>query len=277
MPLVIYVDIFLIVNLYLDFFLLWCVRGFLRLPTGWGRLVLGALCGALSGLVSLLPLPHWLLLAAGGLAALAATAGAFCPMAWRQLLRAWLCLWLFSFLLAGFFLFLIRFFAPANIAVLGSAVYLDLSLPLLFFFTGAAYVVFSIFHRLFPRDASSLRLCTLVITHNGHTAEVTAKADTGNALREPFSALPVILCEAGVLGPAAPAAALHFLSDPTAAPDHIRLVPFDTVGGSGILPAFCPDSVTVKGSSAPMPCYIALLDRPLSSGQFSALFNPDLF
>ena len=68
----VYADVFVIVNLYIDFFLLWCVRRFLRLQAKGWRLVAGGLCGALCGLVSLFPMAGWASLLAGGAAALAA-------------------------------------------------------------------------------------------------------------------------------------------------------------------------------------------------------------
>lgn len=279
MPLTIYADIFVIVNLYIDFFLLWCVRGFLRLPAKTWRLVAGGLAGALCALAGLLPLPPWLALLAGGGAALGAAAAAFCPMAWRVLLRAWLCLWAFSFLLAGFFLFLIRFFAPRHVAVVGSAIYLDLSLPLLLAFTCAAYGAFWAFGRLFPRESAILRLCRLRVENQGACVEITAKADTGNALREPFSGLPVVVCEAAAIKPAAPAAAWGFLETGAApqAGDGLRLVPYESLGGSGVLPAFRPERVVDTKTGRELPCYLALHKQRLSSGQFAALYNPDLF
>lgn len=279
MPLVVYADVFIIVNLYIDFFLLWCVRAFLHLEAKGGRLVLGGLFGALCGLISLVPLPAWAALPAGGAGALVAVWGAFWPLPWRRLARAWLCMWLCSFLLAGFFLFLIRFLAPRNMAVLGSALYLDISLPLLFFFTCLAYGLFWAIQRLFPRDASALRLCTLQVCHQGAAVELAAKADTGNALREPFSGLPVIICEEKALKAAVPQPVRDFLTSPCpeAAAHHMRLVPFSSVGGSGLLPAFRPDCVSIKGTGQKLPCYLAVCRSPLSAGQFSALFNPDLF
>ncbi len=276
----VYADVFVIVNLYIDFFLLWCVRGFLRLRAKGWRLVAGSLCGALCALLSLLPMPGWASLLLGGGVAFVTAAGAFSPVKWQQLLRAWLCLWLFSFLLGGFFLFLIRFFAPKNMAVLGSAVYFDLSLPLLFFFTCLAYGVFWVFGRLFPREASPLRLCPLQVENRGVTVSLTARADTGNDLREPFSGLPVIVCEAQALGKAAPDAALDFLLTGTVPPQpaqKLRLIPFSTLGAEGLLPAFRADKVTLGKEQKPLACYLALCPRPLSSGQFTALFNPHAF
>ncbi len=275
----IYADVFVIVNLYIDFFLLWCVRRFLRLPAKTWRLVAGGLSGALCALVGLAPLPPWLSLLAGGGAALGAAAAAFCPIAWRRLLRAWLCLWAFSFLLAGFFLFLTRFFVPSHAAVVGSAIYLDLSLPLLLAFTCGAYGVFWVFGRLFPQESAILRLYRLRIEHQGASVELTAKADTGNALREPFSGLPVVVCQADAVTAVTPAAAQGFL-ETGAAPgpgDGLRLVPYESLGGAGVLPAFRPERVIDVKTGRELPCYLALHKQRLSSGQFAALYNPDLF
>lgn len=274
----IYADVFVIVNLYVDFFLLWCVRRFLRLRASGGRLALGGLCGALCGLVSLLPLGRAAALLAGGGVALAAAAAAFCPLPWRQLVRAWGSLWLFSFLLAGFFLFMIRFFSPQEVAVFGNMVYINLSIPLLFVLTCLAYAVFALFNRLFPRDATRLRICTIVIEHQGKSAKLSAKADTGNDLREPFSGLPVIVCEAGKVASLAPAAVLDFLATKEVPPTrNLRLVPYSALGSKGLLPAFRPEKVVLGPGGGAQDCYIALIGRPLSAGQFAALFNPDAF
>ena len=276
----IYADVFVIVNLYIDFFLLWCVGKFLHLPAKGWRLALGGLTGALCALPALFPLPGWAPLPVGIMGALAAVGAAFCPAPWQRLLAAWLSLWVSSFLLAGFFLFLIHFFAPARVAVLGNALYFDLSLPMLFFFTIGAYGLFWVCGRLFPRDAAGVRLCTLVIEHQGAAVEVTAKADTGNALREPFSGLPVVVCQTKALGAAAPQGGLDFLKGSTPPAEigtGLRLVPFSSVGGAGVLPAFRPQRVTEKSSGRELACYVALCGQALSAGTFQALFNPDLF
>lgn len=273
----IYADILVIVNFYVDFFLLYCVRKFLKLKTGGGRLVLGALAGGICALIGLLPAPPWLSPLTGGLCALAAAAAAFTPVRPGLFFRCWLCAWLFSFLLAGFILFLTQFAPPGYMAVVGGAVYLSLSLPVLFVATCLAYGGFWLFGRVFPREAS-LELCRLDIEDQGRHVQVYAKADTGNALREPFSGLPVVICQASAIGDLAPPGAQAFWGaeePPTG--QGLRLIPFESVGGRGLLPAFKPSRVTQAKTGRELECYIALTQIPLSAGQFSALYNPDLF
>ena len=266
----IYADILVIVNLYVDYILLSCVRGFLRLKTRGLRLVLGALAGALISLTGLLDLPAWTGPILGGACAFAAAAAAFAPAKPRLLVRCWLSTWAFSFLLAGFLLFAMQFAPPGYMALVGGAVYLNLSLPVLFFATCGAYGVFWLAGKLLPRDHGP-PLAKLTVERQGCTAVLFAKADTGNALREPFSGLPVVVCQRDAL------ASLGPLPGPEDLSPGLRLVPFESLGGKGLLAAFRPDKATLAGCAQPLDCYIAVTDAALSAGQFAALYNPELF
>ena len=271
----VYADVLVIVNLYIDFILLHAVQSFLRLQAGNGRLVLGALAGALCGLSGLLPAPGWLSPLLGGLCSLAAVGAAFAPVRPGLFLRCWLCTWLASFLLAGFLLFIAQFAPPGYLGVVGGAVYLNLSLPALFVGTCLAYLALWLFRRAFPREASPLP-ARLVISSSAGEATVFAKADTGCALREPFSGLPVVLCQASALGDAAPAAAVDYLQGRTPG-EALRLVPCESIGGRGLLPCFRPKKVTEARTGRTLDCYVAVTNTPLSPGQFAALYNPELF
>lgn len=272
----VYADVLVIVNLYIDFFLLWCVRKALGLRAKGGRLVLGALTGGLLSLLSLLDVPPLLSLLLGLLSALAVAGAAFCPIHPRTFCKTAACFWAFSLGLAGFFLFFIRFFAPDHAAVLGNAVYFDLSPLTLFLCTCGAYAVFSLCRRLFPKNSPDTRYCSITVENLGTAVKLWAKADTGNSLREPFSGLPVVVCQAESLGAAAPPG----LAGPLGAaplPKDLRLVPFETLGGAGVLPAFRPQRVFVTKTGAALECWIAVSEKRLSAGQFNAIFNPDLF
>ena len=280
---VVYADILVIVNLYIDFFLLWCVEKFLHLRRKGVRLALGALTGALLALTVLIPrLPGFVQLLIGIGTALAVTAAAFAPLRPREFFRAALCFWGFTLLLCGFFLFLLRFFAPKNVAVLGNVIYFDLSPLLLFVFTVGAYGVFSLGQKLFSGRTAGLRCRWVTVENRGASARLYLKADTGNALREPFSGLPVVVCAAESLGDTVPKEAAEFAKSGTIGdapkPQGIRLIPFESVGGAGVLPAFRPERVTVEKSGQSMACYIALLSRRLPAGeQTDGFFNPDQF
>ena len=277
MVLTIYADMLVAVNLYIDFFLLWCVRKVLGLGARTRRLLLGAFLGAVWALLSLLPLPAWAALPLGLIGALLAALGAFAPGSAKLLGKAALCLWLFSFLLAGFCLFLLQVLSPAGLAVSGNVIYLDLSPRLLFLFTCGAYGLFWLWHRLLPRDKGRGRLQAFVVEQGGKTQTLLARGDTGNSLREPFSGLPVIICRREKLQSLAPRELLSWQEGEFLPGAGLRLVPFESLGGKGLLPAFRPERVTLGKGGPPVGCYLALSPVPFAAQGWDALYNPDLF
>lgn len=272
----VYADVLVIVNLYVDFLLLWCTRRTLHIRAKPWRLAAGALLGALCSLECLLPRqPWWVSLLWGAASAVFTTSAAFLPLSRRGFLQAALCFWALSLGLAGFLLFLIQLFGPRNLAVVGHAVYFDLSLPLLFLCTAGAYLVFWVFQRLFHREDLAPRVCQVEIRLHGQTAVLWAKADTGCALREPFSGLPVMVCQAAALDQLFPQGHRHQEGDDL--PPGFRLIPFESVGGNGLLPGFRPDSVRRLPEGGAVRCYVALWDRQFPSQEFQALYGPDQF
>ncbi len=271
----VYADVLVLTNLYLDFFLLWCVKAFLHLRPKKGRLVLGALAGGLSSLLSLATLSRPLLLLIGAVCALVTAAAAFAPLKLFLFFKSVLLFWLFSFLLAGFFLFLLTFFPVGNAAVVGNAIYLNFSPLFLFGATCVSYLFLSLLYRLFPKPTVG-RFCRLRIEHGGKSVSLFCKADTGCSLREPFSGLPVIVGEVRTLREVAPPGMLDFLTGKTTQ-EPLRLIPFSTVGSNGLLPAFQADRVILEKTGEPLDCYIALCPKPLSAGEYDGLYNPDLF
>lgn len=273
---VIYADILVLTNLYIDFLLLVCVRKFLRLQVSTLRLLPGAILGAALSLCALLPqLPTPVSMLLGMAGAVCITLASFAPMAWPLLLKAAAAYWSFSFIFAGFFLFIYRFLAPANLSVRNGWVYLPISPLALFGFTLAAYLVLAGLRRLFAANDKGPEYQRFTVTGNGKQAELLAKADTGNSLREPFSGLPVLVAEETVLKEVAPKAVLDFLKNGTAQ-EKLRLVPYSAISGSGVLPAFLPESIYMTKTRSPVNCYIALSAQKLSGSQFNAIYHPDL-
>lgn len=273
---IIYADILFITNLYIDFFLLLCVKKFLRLKVTGMRMLAGALVGAAYSLCAMLPaMPGILSLAAGIVSAFLIALVTFAPNNIFVLLRASLCFYVFSFIFAGFFFFIYFLFTPDNLAVRNGLVYIDLSPALVFGFTLLAYIVTIVFRRLFRSGDSHSQYLYLKICHYGKESRVFAKSDSGNSLREPFSGLPVIIVEEKSLAELIPKDISNFLDNGSAA-ESLRLVPFSAMGGSGILPAFKPEAVLSDKNELLPDCYVAVCRNKLSAGQFEALYPPDL-
>ena len=95
----------------------------------------------------------------------------------------------------------------------------------------------------------SSRTALLTVQRAGRRVSLVAIVDTGNALVEPLSNLPVIVVEKDALS--------------GVAGGRMRAVPFTSVGGGGVLSAFAPDSVRVDGRE--VEAFVAVYDGVLNT------------
>lgn len=264
----VYADILFIVNLYIDAMLLSAVRRFLRLPLKTGRWLLASALGGLFGLSALLPhLQGVPLLLLGLVQALSLSAAAFAPKPPSVLLKCTFLLLIFGAALSG----LLSMLPFRGILLANGAVYFDISALLLITLTCAAYGVLYIFDRLFQKREPDVLFSTVTIRYGGKQAVLSAKVDTGLTLCEPFSGLPVIVAERAAVASLLPPG----FGDPAAAPpEGLRLVPYSSLGADGLLPAFRPEHAALGGNT--VDCWVAVSDRPLSAGSFSALVGASL-
>ena len=128
----VYIDVLVLVNLLVNYFLLLLVRSFLHVQAGRGRLFLGALAGALGSLVILLPQPHWSVGLFYRLALSAVmTAVCFCPVSPRLFWKLMGLLYLAAFGFAGFMLALWAMGQSSGLLMNNGILYLPVSPMLL--------------------------------------------------------------------------------------------------------------------------------------------------
>lgn len=296
---VIYLDVLLALNLFIDFLLLSAAARILRIPGRTGRRVLGALLGAACAcLVFLPPLPApltWLIKLGSaalivrvafpwhGPAAFAKQAGVFV---------------LLSAVFGGVAYALWFFAAPEGFYVVNGVVYYNVSPLMLTALTVVSYAAVSVWDRITRKSAPAGHEYRLLIEGDAGSVVVRALYDSGNGLREPFSGKPVAVVQRSALLPALSPAMAQALSSAltrcavpamagtAAAGDAagtplppVRLVPYRTVGGDGLLPAFCPKRLTLTsllGAGADVTgAYIAVCDR-LGRGDYDAILGSEL-
>lgn len=242
---VVYLDVLLAVNWVIDFLLLHAAARLTRTPyRGW-RLVLGAAVGAAwCGTVLLPPLPALVIAALDAAGAVAMTATAFRFDGIGTLFRRAGVLFVLSAVLAGVAMAVYVFLAPADLQVINGVVYYQISPLLLIALTALSYALLCLWGRWTRRREPLGRHYRLRITRGERTVEVPALFDSGNGLTEPFSGAPVAVAEYGAV-----AALLSPAWQPPCPvpPAGARLIPFSSVGGGGMLPAFRPDRLTVVG------------------------------
>ena len=98
--------------------------------------------------------------------------------------------------------------------------------------------------------------------------------DSGHHLVEPFSGYGVLIMDRTI--------ADELMTVPTQedmpAEGRWRLIPYDTLHGNGLLPAFMPDEVTVTAGRyaySLQDCYVAVCDR-LGKGEYQGLMGTAL-
>lgn len=271
---VIYIDVLLVLNGWVDFLLLLGVRRFSGGDAPPWRLALGALLGAGFCLTLLLPpLPVLLSLLIKLAAALVMVLVAFRWRGVRALLRRVLLLFSMSAGLAGVCGALYFFAAPAGFYVFNGAVYYNVPPLLLVVLTVVCYGIVGLGQWLMLRRAPAQHRWRVRLTVGERQEEILCLYDSGNHLVEPFSGCPVLVLERAV------AARLLPVPESVAQlPPGWRVIPFDSIGGGGVLPAFLPDKLeqlTPGGEREWGRCYVAVCDR-LGRGEYQGLVGSEV-
>lgn len=286
---VVYLDILVTVNWLIDFLLLRACARLLHLPCRRGRAVLGALFGGFSACVLLLPeLP-----AVASLSLKLVTAGVMVLIAfpWTGLfsyLRQTGLLFLVSALFAGLAFALWFFVAPAGFYVSNGVVYYQIHPLLLAALCTACYLLVCLYERWFCRETRTGGRYRLTVTDKAGSVTLSALHDSGNGLTELFSGSPVIVAERDAVLPILSPAMQQALEEMATEANTVsaeavlaagwRLIPFRSLSGSGLLPAFRPQRITLKKENGKggdiTGCYIAL-SPPLGRGDYRALIGSD--
>ena len=277
MVMYIYVDVLLILNLYVNYFLLLATGRLMNLPCGRKRCIAAAAVGSLCALTIFLPPMHWalctLLRVAMGV-----------PVVWicfgrRMRLRDVVCFFVVSMGFGGAMLAVSLWRRPVGMAFNNASLYLDFSPACLLICTVAAYALTCGIRFLVDRSTMTQGHYRVVVRYGPRVIGMEALADSGNLLMDRFSGKPVILCggaeleqlvqlEGNLMDPAAYAAmAMHCKG--------MRLIPCATVTGSGVVPVFAPDEVLIceacSGVRKPVDALIGIQQE-----QDGAIFNPKL-
>ncbi len=124
----------------------------------------------------------------------------------------------------------------------------------------AAYVISICIIKIYNYTISKKEIYSLTIVTGEQSIHLFAFLDSGNKLKEPFSDYPVIIVDKSKID-----------FEPQ------RIIPYNTVGGEGMLQAFKPDKVIISNGKKSFECdsvYIAA--GSVESKEFSAILNPQL-
>ena len=264
----IYVDVLVGVNLFINYFLLLATAKFLLLPVKRKRLVLASAVGALYSLTILLPeISPVLSVFVKLLMSASIIWAAFGYGGINFFIKKTAVFYIINFAFAGLMMALWYFLSPSGLIIRNSVVYFDISPLLLIVLTVLCYLLVTFLNRITGRQMPKGLYCRVSVKRGNSSCVFSAKVDTGNSLKEPFSGNPVVVAyEKAVSAIIPPEGSIGF-----------RAVPYGTVSGEGILKAFKPDEFTVlygKRKAETKNVYIAV--SKTKPGDCDALLNPEL-
>lgn len=184
--------------------------------------------------------------------------------------------YLFSFLFCGVMLAIWFTFTPQGMVINNNAVYFNISPLCLIISSLITYFVVGVICRITGQKKPKELYYDVIIERGSKQAKIKGKLDTGCSLVEPFSGSPVIICNKGLIKDILPKGVLEYdmcqtySSSPV--PGGIRVAPFGTISGTGLLPCFKPDRIFIGDSLCLNEIYIAAADKnKISCG---CLINP---
>lgn len=280
-------------NIFINYFLLLSVSKILNLTLIRKKLILSAFVGAIYSLIILLPPVNWAL---SLLIKLAMSASivilAFKWISLKLFLKTFLTFYGVNFLFGGIIFFIWYFVTPNGIFINNDMIYLNLSPIFLVLATFVSYLAIRLIHKTVGRQDILVQTnCDVLIEFEEKSVILKAKVDTGNTLKEPFSGLPVIVAQCKFVEAILPARLKEYLcvsNANSAAKDmqsfevprftDFRLIPFKTISGNGLLPAFKATRIKVlsKTQNISKDAYVAICSEKIFNNEYQALINSEL-
>ena len=282
---VIYLDVLILINLYVTYFQILAVSVFTHRKTVWYRKLSAAGIGAVASLSIFIPqeMVLTLTLLKIFLCALIAFV-AFGYTGFRAYAVSVLFLMLVSFVFSGLMLCVWLFAAPMKMLFINGTVYFGIDTMTIILSTCAAYGVVRIIRYILHKNGKTDGKYTVIIKNNGRECRLSALADSGNGMVDCFSGLPVIVCRRDMCADVSPPAIEMIENNSdiseigTQMIKGVRIMPFSTVGKGGLICMFKAESVVIDDETNEEKYPVNALIGIVIGGrqEYEAIFNPKI-
>lgn len=263
----IYIDVLIVLNIYVNYFLLRITARLTHSPLTVGKCIISAVYGSLYSLLIIVPHINSLLnISIKFLAAVTIVIMAFGFHGKKRLLINTASFFSANFILAGTVYAVYSWLKPEFIHFNNSYFYIDFSLLLLVVTTALMYFAVNIAENFLDRTPDGTDCYSVLIKYSDRIITLDGLADTGNSLTDFFSGSPVIICDRKKFSG---------ITDGGTVPRGFRLLPCSTISDSGFIEVFRPDEILIKNSlSGERKKVDAVVGLGENSG--NAIFNPKL-
>ncbi len=262
----IYVDVLIVLNIYVNYFLLRITAKLTHSPLKTGRCIAASFYGSLFSLMILLPeLDSLLNIAVKLIAAVTVVAAAFGIKSRKRFIMDTAAFFAANFILAGTVYAVYTWLRPESVHFNNTYFYIDLSLLVLILTTAGLYFGVCIFSIFTGRTPAGEGCYSVFVRYRDKVVSFEGLADTGNSLIDHFTGLPVIVCSSESFGGSGTETGLR---------KGFRLIPCSTVSGNGIMQVFTPDEVVIADKLSGERKQV---DAVIGLGNVdSAVFDPSL-
>ena len=273
---VVYVDVLLVVNLIVDFFLLKITFKLLRVNPKPIRVLISVLLGAISSLYIFFPestafiditvqliISSLMMLSALGFKTL------------KYFLRAVGVFFAVTCVYGGIMTALWQVLKPKGMIINNSVVYFNISPLVLIVSTAIGYFLYLFLSKILALPSKTAKRCSLTLYALGKSVGLTGIIDTGNSITDILSNGEIIIVDKAVV--MSLLGTEDILSDPVYATRY-RTVPCETVMGRSLLDGFRCDMGEIRFEDKVIPLnnpIIAISKTPIKEN-YSAILNPKI-
>ena len=234
--LIVYVDILIILNTLVNYFILLAIRKITNSYTKRWRIALGALVGGVSSLLLFLEYLNIIMTILKILSGVLMITITFEIKPFKQFLKRLFFLFAITFLFGGVTYAIYIFFEKDVLIYSNGIIYFDVDTTFLVLCSICSYIIITLISKYLDKRSSSNKEYYVTVENNGKTVSCKGLMDTGNNLREPFSNYPVVMVDKSVFS--------QVYSD-----EKMRLIPISTVNGESVIKAFRPQKLVVDNYS----------------------------
>jgi len=246
---VIYADILFVINLALDYLLLFGTARLAGAKFERIKGLFGAMIGAIYSFVILFELPKTVFAATKLAVSVLMVLMVFGKRKPTEILRLIAIFYICGFLFSGFMMLMNSVFKADGFFIKGGIIYFEVSAMKIVISGTAAFVITEILRRLF-RHGEPEGSCMVKIFYEGKSVVLKGFTDTGNSLCEPLSGSPVAVVFADSLEKIlSEEMLLEMESEEMSTDIKIRTVFCKTVSGAALLKAFRPERFIIENEN----------------------------
>ena len=279
----VYVDILIILNAFVDFFILLVTAAFMKERPKTIRIVISSFVGALFSLYIFLPSYSFALEATVRLVCSACCVFAcFGKGSFVRFLRLTVVFYAVSFMYAGIMLGIWFILRPESMAINNGIVYLDVSPLLLIAVTLVSYLALTVIRLIARKNGNGGETVGLKCNIGDKSVSLSALVDTGHNIRDNLSSGPVIIVTPNKMKELLQEQFEPFFEGNLEPHGFLfpryRIIPCKTVGGSALLKAIRCDSMSVHRKDTVYKIKSPVLAMSISTlgGDYDAVAGTDI-